>query len=119
MFIFNYGDLSKFSLLIRLFPLALDKFLVGIFISHMSKRVKNFGLRPTYYMCLVLSMILFVLMALSVPEKATYQPTDAAPLLIAPRSVNIISQQNSDCITIDCTNTLDVAPYNSAFNGSM
>lgn len=59
--------------------------LVGTFVGAMSRRIKNFGLKPTMYIGSVLSIITLALITASVPKTATYEPTAEEAWLLQPR----------------------------------
>ncbi|VDM60294.1 unnamed protein product [Angiostrongylus costaricensis] len=58
--------------------------IMGAFISTMSKRVTNFGLKPTMFIAFGLTTILLLVIVLSVPPWATIELTNDPTFLIKP-----------------------------------
>ncbi|CAB3398339.1 unnamed protein product [Caenorhabditis bovis] len=63
--------------------LGIGEILMGIFISMMSQRVKNFSLRPTTTIAVILMFIYCSLIVSSTPFDAPMRPTSAKPLLFS------------------------------------
>ncbi|KIH47304.1 hypothetical protein ANCDUO_22638 [Ancylostoma duodenale] len=57
---------------------------VGTFVGAMSRRIKNFGLRPTMCIGSILSIIALAIITASVPKTATYEPTSEDAWLLQP-----------------------------------
>ncbi|EYC29140.1 hypothetical protein Y032_0006g2809 [Ancylostoma ceylanicum] len=58
--------------------------LMGTFVGAMSRRIKNFGLKPTMYIGTTLSIIALAIITASVPKTATYEPTSEDAWLLRP-----------------------------------
>ncbi|KAL6737563.1 hypothetical protein Aduo_011194 [Ancylostoma duodenale] len=58
--------------------------LMGTFVGAMSRRIKNFGLRPTMCIGSILSIIALAIITASVPKTATYEPTSEDAWLLQP-----------------------------------
>ncbi|CAJ0604419.1 unnamed protein product [Cylicocyclus nassatus] len=64
------------------FTVGAGEITMGVIISLMSKRIKNFGLKPTMYCALILTTTLIVVLVASVPAWATVGYTDAPAWLM-------------------------------------
>lgn len=58
---------------------------VGVIISAMSRRIKDFGLKPTMYCAFGLGIVILTMMVAAVPKWATMKLSDEPAWLIQPR----------------------------------
>ncbi|KHJ89889.1 hypothetical protein OESDEN_10277 [Oesophagostomum dentatum] len=58
--------------------------LMGAFVAVMSKKIRNFGLKPTMYLGFFLCIVALAAITASAPESSTFRQTDEDPWLIQP-----------------------------------
>ncbi|KHJ83576.1 hypothetical protein OESDEN_16724, partial [Oesophagostomum dentatum] len=82
-------SLSSYIYLPAFYSLAagLGEVTMGVVISVMSKRIRDFGLKPTMYCAFVLNTATLLTMAASVPEWATVGLTDEPAWIIQPNAI--------------------------------
>ncbi|CAL2043990.1 unnamed protein product [Caenorhabditis brenneri] len=71
------------------FGVGVGETIMGIIISTLSKRIKDFGLKPTMLIGCVLTTVFCFLALLSTPFNATVTPSHEEPLLFQPNRVTV------------------------------
>uniref|UniRef100_A0A8R1E7I9 Membrane transporter n=2 Tax=Caenorhabditis japonica TaxID=281687 RepID=A0A8R1E7I9_CAEJA len=83
------------------FGVGVGETIMGIIISTLSKRIKDFGLKPTMLIGCILTTAFCVFALLSTPFDATYTPSHQLPLLFQPTRTTVfliaIIAGMSDC----------------------
>ncbi|CAB3398424.1 unnamed protein product [Caenorhabditis bovis] len=72
------------------FGVGSGELLMGVLISQLSKRIKNFGLRPTFFIGCIFTLAYCFMVLLTTPISSPIHPTSEPPLLFQPTNGIVI-----------------------------